>query len=78
LPRQRGGGGGGGNKQDVKAYRQLVVAQRAVISGQGGGLPPVNDDGTTDRDRYIEWVRSNLATSEGILNTLWQRPVLMS
>jgi hypothetical protein len=69
-----GGGGGGGTGKDVKAYRQLVVAACSDL-GQGGGLPPVNDDGTTDRDRYIEWVRSNLATSEGILNTLWQRPV---
>jgi len=74
APDNGGGGGSGGTSKDVKAYRQLVVAACSDLA-QGSGLPPINNDGTTDRDPYIQWVRSNLTTSEGILNTLWNRPV---
>jgi hypothetical protein len=65
---------GGGTNKDVQAYRQRVLAACRDIA-QPAGLPPINDDGTVDRDPYLEWVRTRLATSEGILNALWQRPV---
>jgi hypothetical protein len=68
------GGGGGGTSKDVKAYQQLVVAACSDL-GQDRGLPPIDNYGNTDRGGYIQWVRSNIATSEGILNTLWERPV---
>ena len=67
--------GGGGTSKDVRAYRQRVVAACSDIAQGGGGLPPLNNDGTVDRDRFLQWLRGQLATSEGILNALWERPV---
>lgn len=67
--------GGGGTSKDVQAYRQRVVAACRDLAQSGGGLPPFNDDGTVDRDRYLQWLREQVAASEGILKALWERPV---
>jgi hypothetical protein len=67
--------GGGGASKEVRAYQQRVVAACRDLVQSGGGLPPFNNDGTVDRDRYLEWLREQIATSEGILNALWERPV---
>jgi hypothetical protein len=65
--------GNGGTSDDVHAYQQRVVAACHDLAQVGGGLPPINNDGTTDRDRYLEWLRGQVATSEGILSALWER-----
>jgi hypothetical protein len=64
-----------GDGKDVSAYRQRVVAACDDLAQAEGGLPPFNDDGTVDRDAYLEWLREVIATEDGILNALWERPV---
>jgi hypothetical protein len=58
----------------VQAYRQDVLAACRGLE-QVGGLPPLNHDLTVDRDPFLAWTRSQLATSVGILNAVWERPV---
>jgi hypothetical protein len=66
--------GDGGTSKQVQAYRQHVLAACRGLE-QVGGTPPLNSDLTVDRDRFLEWARAQLATSEGILSALWERPV---
>jgi hypothetical protein len=66
--------GDGGTSKQAKAYRQHLLAACRGLE-EVSGTPPLNSDLTVDRDRFLEWARGQLATSEGILSALWERPV---
>jgi hypothetical protein len=67
--------GNDGTNNDVHAYQQRVVAACHDLVQVGRELPPFSEGGTIDRDRYLAWLRGQVATSEGILSALWERPV---
>jgi hypothetical protein len=69
-----GDGGNDGKDGKVQAYRQEVLAACRSIR-QGSGLPPLNNDGSVDRDAYVSWLGGKLDASQSILGSLWKRPV---
>jgi hypothetical protein len=62
---------------DVVAYRQEVLATCRSIQGAGSNpvLAAANDDGTFDRDRFMEALRGQVRASRDVFNQLWKRPV---
>jgi hypothetical protein len=69
----REGNDAGGPSDDVTAYRQHVLAACRGLREVGGQSPPLNPDGTIDRDAFMAWAMSQLETSTGILDGLWER-----
>jgi hypothetical protein len=62
---------------DVVAYRQEVLATCRSIQSTGSNaiLAAANDDGTFDRDRFMEALRRQVRASRNVFNQLWERPV---
>jgi hypothetical protein len=62
---------------DVAAYRQEVLATCRSIQNAGSNpvVAAANGDGTFDRDRLIQGLRSQVRASRDVFTQLWERPI---